>query len=381
MGNIFSTLFGGQIVNSKVEEKEIEELPIEVQFKILQYLNYEELFNMKQTNHYFYELINKHKNVLARKRFKYLFFVQTLVTEMLCTEHSLRERDLVKQNIESIDFALKRRRQKKWISALKRKISVLLTNNTSEFGNIMLMGSTIIFNDKETFEKELLFVKLPIIPQNIKELKIVRFWVEQIFSCVYGFVKFTDFMFNPAMFNLLFYNDEIEKLKLYCNRAEISFHNQNIEAWKFNVNRLVINKTLVINFEKSNPTEEDNNFLFKFFANIGLVLSQPKENQIIIYNNFVDHIATAKNVTKVSCIQFRCENWPRSQLIVKGEEVKPYNNIKKYFEITNIHDSKMVFSILWLLNEDDNNLLKFIQIIYFTEFRDMFDLIDSLKKN
>ncbi|KAF7623560.1 F-box domain-containing protein [Meloidogyne graminicola] len=238
MGNIFSTLFGVQIVNNKVEEKEIEELPIEVQFKILQYLSYEELFNMKQTNHYFYELINKHKNVLARKRFKYLFFAQTLVSEMLCTMRSLRERDLLKQNIESIDFALNRRRQKKWISALKKQISVLLTNNTSDNGNIMLMGSTIIFNDK---------------------------------------------------------------------------------------------------------------------GNI--------------------HIATAKNVTKVSCIQFRCENWPRSQLIVKGKEVKPYNNIKKYFEITNIHDSKMVFSILWLLNEDDNNLLKFIQIIYFTEIRDMFNSI------
>ena len=50
-------------------------LPIEVQLRILKYLNFNELISVKQTNSYFNNLISKYEGELTRRKFHLISIV------------------------------------------------------------------------------------------------------------------------------------------------------------------------------------------------------------------------------------------------------------------------------------------------------------------
>ncbi|CAK5060287.1 unnamed protein product [Meloidogyne enterolobii] len=107
-------------------------LPLEVQLDILKCLDFNQLFSVKQTNFYLFNLINEYEGELARKKFN-----------ILCL----------------------------WKTAIDKSIPLVLDKLGSESDFLVYIEKTphYLFNKEKNY-----FLKLPNIPKNIEEMIIVR---------------------------------------------------------------------------------------------------------------------------------------------------------------------------------------------------------------
>ncbi|KAF7636683.1 F-box domain-containing protein [Meloidogyne graminicola] len=114
----------------------------------------------------------------------------------------------------------------------------LLTNEFNIYCSSHFLDESLVllFYAKEEFsqEKNLFTLKLPLFPKSIEELKIIRYWLNQIARCDFEYIIFTNYIFNPEMIKLLFDNNEIIKVK--CNIAKL-FMNMNIN---FTIDNLIM---------------------------------------------------------------------------------------------------------------------------------------------
>ncbi|KAF7624703.1 F-box domain-containing protein [Meloidogyne graminicola] len=284
----------------------MEYLPAEIQLKILQYLNYNELFSIKQTNHHFCEFINKYEGNLPRKEMR----------SFICTS------DPYFINLEECSL-----------------------------------------------KKGFLCLELPLFPKKIEELTIARYWLKKFFLCDFQFINFEEYIFNPEMIKLLFDNKEISKMKINCQRAFFYFENQNFNLWKFTFDRFVINNHLSITFENISTIEMDSNFLLELLLNKGKLfrnvhLSNPISNLTTLYNILINHIKTSTDLSKMvaNIGFFSLENWHRSKLILSGVKRRESRIGQKYYKITNMHNSKIMFLISWMFYHPNSNFLWSIEI-------------------
>ncbi|KAF7636685.1 F-box domain-containing protein [Meloidogyne graminicola] len=333
----------------------LEYLPPEIQLKILKNLNFDQLFLFKQTNHYFYNFINKYKECLARKKFKKL--------SIGFDSNYIKLKNIGKINNKLINFPLCNNIQEKWLYALDKQIPIYLNvKDTKNVDNFPLL----LFS-KEYSEDNDFYLKLPLIPKNIEEMKIIYYWFKQIFLCDFEYIDMEIYIFNPEIIKLIFNNEEIKKIKFNFKSACLYYHNYNI--WKFIYEHLVINGFLDIIFhnkEIQKTTENDINILLELLLNEGnkikiVIFTEPNNNYIKLYNLLINKIETSTNLSKiVSSIRFCCINWDCSKLIVKGIERNESRKKQKYYKITNIYNSKIMFLIEW--HSFTNNLVDCIRI-------------------
>ncbi|CAK5046177.1 unnamed protein product [Meloidogyne enterolobii] len=166
-------------------------LPTEVRLDILKCLNFNQLFSLRQTNSYFYNLINKLEEQLAKKRFKQLVN-KKLSAKVFPNTKSIKQSGIFK-------FTLNDQLKKKWKAALAKSIPLYLDHSTFQ--------RPIVVRLEKDEDEEHRLLCLPNFPKNIKDLVELRCWFTHIFGCAFKY-PYAGPRFNPELIKLLFDDDK-----------------------------------------------------------------------------------------------------------------------------------------------------------------------------
>ncbi|CAK5060354.1 unnamed protein product [Meloidogyne enterolobii] len=197
-------------------------LPLEVQLRILKYLNFNELISVKQTNSYFCNLINKYEGKLARRKFY---------------ELSL------------------------WQASIAKSTRLFLHSGKKLF---VCMSKT---DDEDAIYY---ILKLPNQPKNLKQMIIIRYWLERLFECDFESCNFGTFVFNPEMIKILFDNDKTISLQFNIKYIFLRAGKKRIEnIFKFYLNHLSNSEYLSIVLCNDDITDHHINILFHIIINKG----------------------------------------------------------------------------------------------------------------
>ncbi|CAK5082639.1 unnamed protein product [Meloidogyne enterolobii] len=300
-------------------------LPIEVQLRILKYLNFNELLVVKQTNSYFYNLISKYEGELARRKFDGLSI---------------------------------------WQAAIDKSIPLFLHNFESEVFLIIIENAF----DNSKDRKPPYLLKLPNIPKNTEEMIIVRCWLEKLFKCAFGHCYLNKIVFNPEMINILFDNDKTTQFhveipllaptnKIFGNVLDLIF------------NHIISFKSLSIGLTDVDNAEQYTDILFKILINEGdkipqISLTPFKSTKL--YELIIEYITTTRECSKmVASIGLNFNPIENFKLNEKAEniEIGELHGFKqKYtrYEIANIYNPDVRFTFY---NEEKNGSISYIHIL------------------
>ncbi|KAL7075195.1 hypothetical protein ACQ4LE_006139 [Meloidogyne hapla] len=312
----------------------------------LKYLDFEQLFALKQTNKYFKTLIGRYEHLLARKEF----------SKMDYDEKDCRTIDL-KSGV--FNFPLTKL-ENKWQSALDRKIPTYLS-----VCHDPLTEKTDVVLNKENNCDNLLAMNLPVFPKNIEELKIIYCWLFHLFGCAYSDATFINFIFNPELIQLLF--EENIQLKFNTHLAYLNYFNPNSEnVLKFNLEHLLIVERLLLNFENIDNTNKYNYILLNLVLNGGYVISEILLNQLkqlTLHNLIINLIETSKDCSKmVANLLFNFDNCPRINLSIRTKEILKIQNGDRHstgYKLSNIYNPNVRYSIV---NIEKNGLMNIVNI-------------------
>uniref|UniRef100_A0A1I8B4G3 F-box domain-containing protein n=1 Tax=Meloidogyne hapla TaxID=6305 RepID=A0A1I8B4G3_MELHA len=149
-------------------------LPTEVQFDVFKYLNFNQLFSIKQTNLYFSNFINEYENKLARLEFFDISFY---------TIDSCGSTNVFKPKPEDFNFPVNKQLEEKWQKAIKKSIPLYL----QVYGSIQ---SLVVCLKKVKHNKSSYYIQLPTYPKNLMEMNILRYYLEKLLNCAYNKVGF-----------------------------------------------------------------------------------------------------------------------------------------------------------------------------------------------
>ncbi|CAK5106472.1 unnamed protein product [Meloidogyne enterolobii] len=237
-------------------------LPFEVQLDILKCLDFNQLFDIKQTNLYFCNLINKYEGELARLKFKRITISDPGFPRVPSPYKSIKPKST------DFEFALNDQLKKKWQAAIDKSIPLLYNIEPDDGKSVSIT----------TVDKKLdYFLNLPTFPKNIEEMIIVRCWLEQLFKCAFESADFYQNVFNPELINILFDNDKTLPLQFNTQKAILSAENKTFEnVLKYALTHLSIAESLkiylyltYISFASAEISEQYTDILFNILINEG----------------------------------------------------------------------------------------------------------------
>nr|CAD2199631.1 unnamed protein product [Meloidogyne enterolobii] len=323
----------------------MKNLPVEIKLKILKYFDFDDLFSLKQTNRHFRNLIFKYEDDLARKKHRSLSIIE-------CQEYMpnsvIIDLPLTSQFLDKVkrfaDYECTGLTYKKWKSAIARQIPLYLIINEKYSPLNKKIALSV-----DTFG-ELFNLHLPLFPKSIEYLKIIRYWLKKIVRCVFNLINFTNCVFNPEIIELLFDREEIQKFK-FCGET-IKIFCQNTNLFKFTFGYLEINKNIYLICNGYDNMREFN-ILLNILLNEGnkipqVYINRPNKYFVALCNQLLEHIETSKDCPKmVPNIVFNSTEWPNLNIrgIEKNSNTRTNFSIIKEYEITNIHNSNLKFSL------------------------------------
>ncbi|KAL7074143.1 hypothetical protein ACQ4LE_006869 [Meloidogyne hapla] len=225
-------------------------LQVESKLDIFKYLNIEQLTSVRQTNNYFNALIGRYEGELAREKLYSIEIVE------LCEGYNYKFISL-----QDGVFKLKITDQlmEKWNSAVDRQIPFYLNNDKNQIVIRIYLGP--VYGS----------LNLPTIPKSIEEIKIIRCWIEKISRCYFTEFNFISSVINPELIQLIFDNEEINKIKFNCHKCwDLYIYDET--TLLFYLNRLVIDDLFLVNLCNDNTFNQQSiDILFKFLLKIPTV--------------------------------------------------------------------------------------------------------------
>ncbi|KAL7074756.1 hypothetical protein ACQ4LE_005454 [Meloidogyne hapla] len=330
---------------------------LNIKLDILKCLNFDQLNNFQQINRQFSELIYKNEKVLACKIFEEISITDyNIQTNIDVTGHWLKMTEILEK------IPLNEKLEEKWQNAINKHIPLYLCTN-----NMQDSKQEIFINlERKYFIKNLhgsyldLKLELPLYPKNIKEMKIIRCWLEKLFTCYFGNFRrmyyfatanFNNYIINPEITKILFDNEENIQLKFNIETVRLNVCNPNSQnVLKFILEHLNIGG-LLLNFENQNNPEEYNDILFKLFLNEGKRITKVICEDLkkpTVFEQIMKHIETSTDCSNiVSEFNFRYIYW-RINMSERAENIEYSENTHFTFSkyhISNINNPKVKFSI------------------------------------
>nr|CAD2141104.1 unnamed protein product [Meloidogyne enterolobii] len=306
----------------------------EVQLDILKFLNFEQLFSLKQANFHFRNLINKYEGGLARME----VFELSLIDAKTIDSQDV----IIKLEPVVSDFVLDEHHTENWETALDKSIPLFLHAVKEDRKNFAVQL-------KKTDKKSNYILKLPNTPKTIEEMIIIRFWLEQLFNCAFKEAEFDNIIFNPEILNLLFDNDKTALEQFHVGKSTIQTRNEKFQNFlNFGLTRFAIYEVFSF-FDKSDIPEQYTDILFNIIINEGskfphVCLGVFKSSKL--YDRIIEYITTSKDLSKmVPFITLFCHSFDVPKLPEKAEKAKIDGDSTKY-KIVNVYNPKVKFLFL-----------------------------------
>ncbi|KAL7074765.1 hypothetical protein ACQ4LE_005459 [Meloidogyne hapla] len=329
---------------------------LNIKLDILKCLNFDQLNNFQQINRQFSELIYKNEEVLAGKIFEEISITDyNIQTNIDVTGHWLKMTEILEK------IPLNEKLEEKWQQAINKHIPLYLcTKNMQDSKQEIFINLERKYFSHRNLRGSYLDLKLelPLYPKNIKEMKIIRCWLEKLFTCYFGselpsFVhsKLYNYIINPEIIKILFDNEENIQLKFNIETVRLNFFNPNNQnVLKFTFEHLNI-KTILLDFENHNIPEKYKEIIFNLLFNEGkripsVLIEDLKKPSL--FDQIIKHIETSVDCSNmVSTILFRQVYW-RINMSERAEIIENSQTTHLTFcryHISNINNPKVKFSI------------------------------------
>uniref|UniRef100_A0A914LVY3 F-box domain-containing protein n=1 Tax=Meloidogyne incognita TaxID=6306 RepID=A0A914LVY3_MELIC len=286
-------------------------LPTEAKLDVLKWLNFDQLTSFKLSNSFFLNLINKYEGELCFR----IKFNQISLEKLNFNSNDVKKRlkryKIINPESELIEYTLNDRLVKKWQRAIDIPIPLYLhkrqTKKISDKADIKLAICLHKIIDRNKRSGIDYFLELPNIPKNFKELAIIKFWLKQLFNCVFKEALINRIVFNPEMLNILFCDDKTIPPQLNIQYTQLFVTGPTFKnIWNFVSNHLTISEILYLHFTSIFGVDFDNllNILTNEGSKLPIVSFQFSGNDL----NFLIHLCNL--IIKVSYPGHTFSSWP-----------------------------------------------------------------------